>query len=479
MAHSKIEKSNVDIYEYPTINVPNVSQLSLGDLHANFMFLIHFLTSNGVVKISEQNYQKLKDIYLKSELQKSDIKEFNQIIEVLEVGEKPLIRLIGDEICDRGQNDYFIFKILDKLKKIGVKTEILLSNHGIEFLIPYEQGSDFFPQNIGSLLQIRSMNRMRILISKGVIKRKDIETLVADSYLSSLRLISYSLHNEDITLYSHAGIGLETVQALAIKFEDQGVLYKDDTAEDLAQTIDAINQVFQQYIQKKTAHTLAVNIQKPYDFMNDPVSFLIWNRSYDQLRRDKHYKGYQIYFVHGHDSGEQTQDNIFNLDNPSFKDTAISFGSYVVLGSQCNLIAALEETMDERVDLENPFYRMLNKLSTKAKTLKKDGHMDAYTKAIDIYNALNKTYKTLQEGGDYDVYKNTCAKIIAENRPVLDKHRGWSEFLTNLALAICTFGVGVLIKGGYNLTQKRRFFFVHKTKTGKIVDEIQNKLDLL
>ncbi len=508
MGHSTIVKSNVDIYKYPQKEVTHATQLSIGDLHANAMLLMHFLVSNGVVKISEENYAQLKDIYLKAELSEADIQDFNKIIDELEIDEKPIIRFIGDEICDRGQNDYFIFKILDKLTKSEVKTEILLSNHGIEFLIPYENKQDLYAPNIGFYGQSRSMDNMRKLIEKGVITAEQVDAIISESYLPNLKLISYSLHNNDITIYSHAGIGLETIQALAEKFKDDGVVYRDNTAEDLAQTINAINEIFTKHVQDGTAHSLAVNITSPYpDYKKDPVTFLIWNRSYDGLKRDRKYKGYQLYFAHGHDSGELTEGNIINLDNTDFKGAPNNIGSYTVLGSQggpvvdyraavhtvltnvkssesadlslAELDCAKDKSLvkDEYSDMVSPFHSELSKLEAKANLLRSEGHQDAYKKAMEIHTTLDQAYKTLQHDGNRLVFNQVCTDIIAKNRPGLDKHRGWSEFLVNLAIAIPTLGIGLLIKGAINLAQNKSFFFVHKTNTGKIVDEIQKKLD--
>ncbi|MGC1181798.1 Dot/Icm T4SS effector Wip, partial [Legionella sp.] len=331
MTHAKIEKSNINIYQFPPTEVTNATQLTLGDLHANAMFMMHFLVTNGVVKISEEIYRKLTNIYCKSDVTKTDIQQFNQIIDELEISEKPLIRFIGDEICDRGQNDYFIFKILDKLKKSDVKTEIILSNHGIEFLIPYENKRELYAPNIGFMGQSKSMDNMRNLIKKGVITTEEVDALITESYLPNLKLISYSLHKNNITIYSHAGIGLETIQALAKKFKKHSIVYKDKTTKDLAQTIEAINEVFSKHVQAGTAHTLAVDITNPYDFKNDPVTFLIWNRSYGKLKRKQKNKDNPMYFAHGHDSHEPTQNNIFNLDNISFKGASDHVGSYTVL----------------------------------------------------------------------------------------------------------------------------------------------------
>jgi len=83
-----------------------------------------------------------------------------------------------------------------------------------------------------------------------------------------------------------------------------------------------------------------------------------------------------------------------------------------------------------------------------------------------------------QLDGNRQTFNKACTDIIEEKRPILDSHRGWSEFLTNLAIAISTLGIGLLIKGAINVAHNRSFFFVHKTETGKIIDEIQNELEL-
>ncbi|KTD43389.1 Dot/Icm T4SS effector Wip [Legionella quateirensis] len=527
MTHSKIEKPGIDIYTCPQPDITNATEISIGDLHANAMLMMYFLVTNGVVKISDEKYAQLKDIYLKSPLNKSDIEVFNKIIDELEIGEKPLIRLIGDEICDRGQNDYFIFKILDKLTKSGVQTEILLSNHGIEFMIPYEQKKfeELYAPNIGFLGQSRSMDNMRTLVENGVITKDEVDTLVKESYLPNLKLISYTLDGNNITIYSHAGIGLETIRSLAEKFKADGVVYKDDTAEDLARTIEAINSVFDKHVKAGTVHTLTVNISNSYDYQNDPVTFLIWNRGYFNLSREQAHNGYQMFYAHGHDSGDLTKNNIINLDNTLGKGATANLGTYRVLGVQGGPVAQLKAHAEEKIDigaksnkeeqpfevpvkspgldvriepgvpeqsivdqnkskpqrapqdLVSPFHSELSKLEAKAKLLLKDGHKDAYASAMNIHTTFTQAFKQLQKDGDQQTFNTTCTDVLAKERPQLEKHRGWSEFLINLAIAIPTVGIGLLVKGAINLSQNKSFFFVHQTESSKIVDEIQDKLD--
>jgi hypothetical protein len=128
-------------------------------------------------------------------------------------------------------------------------------------------------------------------------------------------------------------------------------------------------------------------------------------------------------------------------------------------------------------DLVSPFHSQLSKLESKAKLLLKDGHKDAYASAMNIHSTFTNAFKQLQKDGDHQTFNKTCTDVLTKERPQLEKHRGWSEFLINLAIAIPTAGIGLLVKGAINLAQNKSFFFVHKTESSKIVDEIQDKLD--
>lgn len=492
MAHVRIEK-NVDIYQYPLVQPTGASEITIGDLHANAILFLFFLHSNGVIDITAADYQKLVDIYQKPKHSKEDIQQFNQIIDGLEIKEKTLVRLIGDEICDRGQNDYFIFKILNKLKKEKVPVEIMLSNHGIEFLIPYEQGQELYAPNIGFAGQSRSLDNLRELIASGVIDKAEVDELVENTYLPSLKLISYSLTGKDITIYSHAGIGLEVIESLAKKFKDDGVVYKDDTVEDLAKTIDAINSAFAKHVKAGTVHTLPVNLTNPYAPEEDPITFLLWNRSYDNLNRNKEHKGYNIYYAHGHDSGEPSHDNIINLDSPLGKGLAANVGTHKALGVTGTTPKLQEEQnlgsddvtpiVKRRThssyagDIANPFLSQLAKLKAKADELHSRGYGVDAKHAMVIHSRLEKAYNVLKQDHNVEKFRSQCTEVISKHRPPLDEHRGWSEFLVNLTLLITTAGLGLLLKGAINLANNRSFLFVHKTQSAEIVDDLQKTIE--
>tara|TARA_Y100000588_G_scaffold393384_1_gene509147 strand:+ start:998 stop:2554 length:1557 start_codon:yes stop_codon:yes gene_type:complete len=514
MTVPKLKKYRADIYECPKSIMKPTGELTIGDLHANVMFLIHFLTSYGVLKISEKDFLELQNLYIKKELTKADIEQFNQIIDAISIDEKPVIRLIGDEICDRGQNDYFIFKMLDKLNQSGVSIEILLSNHGIEFLNPYEKNAPLCAPNIGFNDQSLSMDNLKQLLDKGIVDKKDVDALIKRSYLPHLKLISYSLVNNHITIFSHAGIGLNVIKAVADKFSPFGVIFKDNTAEELAQTIEAINAVFANFVEKGIAHTLVEDIRNE-DYNKDPVNFLIWNREYDDLNRSPKHNGYNIYYAHGHDSGEKRiPDNVFKLDNRDYKFAKNHKGYYNILENKRNHAVTLEidgdglqvttlppekstpdvprqaltdkkEDKNEMVARPNISHlaeitlkSQLATLKFKAQALRKKGHTSAYNSAMSIHNEIMNAYEKLQSDDDVETFKSTSHQAIKEHRPILDKHRGWSEFLINLTLLITTLGVGLVVKGAYNLAHGKSFFFAHQTQSGKIADELDQAIDV-
>ena len=104
------------IYDKPhVINQHNYRQATIGDLHANAMKFIYFLVAEGIFDISDAHYRALSNIYQKDitttsdDVLRADIVTFNDIIDNgLRLKNPTFIRLIGDEVGDRGQNDYFI-----------------------------------------------------------------------------------------------------------------------------------------------------------------------------------------------------------------------------------------------------------------------------------------------------------------------------------------------------------------------------------
>jgi hypothetical protein len=252
---------------------------------------------------------------------------------------KTSVRLIGDELADRGNNDYFTLKILQKLHERGVGLEILLSNHSAEFIKAYEiqqlnSHNKFVSQNLDSRF-ITSMINLQILIDKKLIDKKEVFSIYQTVYKPNLKLISYTLHskNKAIVLYTHAPAGLEAVKLIASELDTD---YKDGKLAELTETIDKINNEFQEkYVQEN-------NIRDLLEIEN-PVYTFIWNREYKILERPEQKSGYKLSFVHGHDSREPSQKNFYNLDTDLGKCRNCNIGKYTVFRITKDQKATAEE----------------------------------------------------------------------------------------------------------------------------------------
>jgi hypothetical protein len=99
--------------------------------------------------------------------------------------------------------------------------------------------------------------------------------------------------------------------------------------------------------------------------------------------------------------------------------------------------------------------------------------------ASDLYSDLDviKVKYFTSPTPNFNSFKAECKTRIGHAHTQLDQHRGWSEFLTNLALGILTAGLGLLLKGAVNVANDRFFFHVHSTNSAKTIDKLKDSLD--
>src|SRR5262245_54716215 len=125
----------VDIYVYPKKDrhhlVCSGCQITLGDLHGNAMKLLYSLVRHGYINAIKDDYNAFCKLYIKAPhtLTLNDINNFNALLDKMAMNPQAqgcLVRLIGDVLADRGSNDYFTLKILEKLCKNNIEVEILL-----------------------------------------------------------------------------------------------------------------------------------------------------------------------------------------------------------------------------------------------------------------------------------------------------------------------------------------------------------------
>lgn len=339
--YCELIKEQVDLYEPPALDKRYQSkpgtEITLGDLHGNALKLLFMLMKHGVIRhVSKRDYNILVDLYTQDNLKKQDLDDFTQLLNSFTWQAGGLIRLLGDELADRGSNDYFTLHIFQQLQQHQIPFEIMLSNHGIEFVEAYEKNTEFFPHTLASQFS-SSMTNLEKLISAEMVKREDIMMIINQAYKPALRALSYTLSEDQqmLIIYTHAGAGLSNIFGLATKL---GISYKEDTAGALASTINDINHHVQAQVQANAVHTLYnyENLKAGYNgdlgiAAESAFEFIIVNRNNTILTRPYLHEGYNLYFVHGHDSTDLTQGNIFDLDNFLGKGPGLNQGEYTAL----------------------------------------------------------------------------------------------------------------------------------------------------
>lgn len=158
MGHKLIRETvNIDICPIADPFIPETATITSGDLHANSIKFLYFLIRHGLVSLLKESYDTLVELYRKPQetLTQDEFHQIPLLIEQMKML-RPLVlvRLIGDETADRGQCDYYVLLILDKLHREHQPVEILASNHGLEFIFATEayqpQMKGFFPRYLSS-----------------------------------------------------------------------------------------------------------------------------------------------------------------------------------------------------------------------------------------------------------------------------------------------------------------------------------------
>lgn len=346
----------VNIGILPTkITKPPRTDLVLGDLHGNPMLMLFPLIKEGAITgISKEDYQKLWAFYealgddklydiappitdAQKEAINGPIRGFLDIIKKADFSNLNYLTLIGDILGDRGNNDFLMLQLLKILKDKGVeidykKSGITFSNHDAWFIsiFPLDPHDPASMAKIDQALdmfkggQDSSLVNLLKSIKAGAISVEEVNELVKEVYLPSLKLFDYGFAEDGRPiLNNHAPIGLGQINA----FIDHYGLPIDHLTEEntkgtagykrIANAFDAINTAFQNqeanydklFSDKRTVKERVNEFEK-----NDPWKALIWNRFDGQnpdgsknwncvegdLIRPSH-----IIFNAGHDSGER------------------------------------------------------------------------------------------------------------------------------------------------------------------------------
>ena len=369
--HEMVE--NVSRYPHPIRSYLPHQEVTMGDLHGSALKMLYFLVKEGLVTMPEEDYRAFAESYrgLKGEagsvapiLTPEQVEKVESLINKIEVKKGgPKIRLIGDETGDRGKNDLINLLLLHKVKQGQIahgendRLEIMVSNHGLEFMNYYERtlarSEDFRLRHLGVSSQAASVVGLVETVKKTPALMTKIQEIVEKTYKPSLRALAYSEDEMGFSLYSHAPVGLEAVEGLAGKFQIGNCTHEEiKTTSDLKGCIDSINKKIEPLIYGSLAESTAsiknFSQGRPmYETTN--IQYVAWNDPYSNknfygkevptntrerftpplMQMPLALSGVPVFYVHGHAGanlpvgdeitpkiGEQTlHDHDINIDN--------------------------------------------------------------------------------------------------------------------------------------------------------------------
>ena len=482
-------RKDVNINIYPgDQSLRGATNATIGDLHGHFIKLMFSLVHEGICAMPPEQYDSLVELYAipVDELATAHIEDFDALIAAVQIKKRNvLFRLIGDEVADRGSNDYFTLKLLDRLVEEQVPVEILISNHGVGLIEAYEYRDSFIYPKLD--IFARSLHNMQRLVDRGLVSRAKIIEMIDKSYKPCLKLLSYALDltRNKITLFSHAPIDIDVIRSLAIMLE---LPFQDENPTELAQTIDAINEKFKDFVYTNSVHSLYNNgalgaAHKNLRNTIDPIAVLTWNRDYLNLNRSNHHKNYNVHYVHGHDSLQKSHGHVINLDNILGKTIEFCRGWYEVFVSNDSLSLKPQTICNSlyhfpsgpsREAKEN-FLLQLNTLALKKMEFIQRREKLAYQVVKKLERKLKDaqySYYRQPDEVNYLLFKEKAELLIADARVELDKHRGWKQLLGNLLCAVLGLGVFYLAAVIYN---NGHLFFA--TDSSKKMDALERSIE--
>jgi hypothetical protein len=310
--HGELICTEENLAEHPkTVQLdPTDEALAIGDLHGNAMKAIYFLICYGVMTLEDPaDYATLWRLYNTSteQLTRNHLNQFKLILDNASIKSPKLLTLIGDELADRGNNDCFTLLVMKKLHDSKVPYQTLLSNHGCLALESFSKQSAIIPIRLGRyqptstgspivVNQQISLDNLWKLVNQQEITIDEMTALYKD-HQSHIRLIGYTKTIDgNLTLYTHAPVGLETVAGIAKQFK---VKYDDSTVDTLIACIDEINAKAVKAIQENTFHSYWDFVTQNRKDEQRSLFNLMWNRVTLDFRLKP--KGqFNVEVVHGH-----------------------------------------------------------------------------------------------------------------------------------------------------------------------------------
>jgi hypothetical protein len=235
-------------------------ELTYGDLQANFYFFLHVLVKHKIISITPEDYARLVDIVgIDEETGKAEplkltaeaVEAFNRIISGIVILHAPaVLRLIGDNLADRGVNDYFTIVLIRYLLNSGVNIEFLLSNHDHVLLRHFLGNAKMLTDSDRHEYEIivkkyRSGRNLLKMIGQALVEHSEIMSFLTEYYLPQLQLMSAALGDDnEIYLFSHAPCGLETLNSLCRMFD----VIPNYTEKGVFLTVEAVNEKYRRFV---------------------------------------------------------------------------------------------------------------------------------------------------------------------------------------------------------------------------------------
>lgn len=368
----------VDIHSYPEmIDIhPQNTWVTMGDLHGNAVKFLNMLVYEAVISISEKNYDSFLVLYDVAEDFSVSLEDYQEIKSILphraaDNANHANLRVLGDDVADRGFSDAMILFIYRALKKLTINYEIILSNHSLEFLkqyaIGFDKNADFlyvddlahFGRSLHGLL--RDINENKEMLSI-------INKIVESAYLPNLKLLSYEINSDNqISLFTHAPANSAKIKILAELFAGYDAKLKIATPKDLGKVIDAINLAFKSML--KSPNDVRAFIEKYGEAGGFLDRFL--NDRYDEASLNRYAESsepfpFDVLNFHGHVGEKELNDELqrsnwryINMDNDLAKGQGEEFNNrdYKVYISQppkfTQKSSLVKSTMFNQVASEN------------------------------------------------------------------------------------------------------------------------------
>ena len=355
--------------------------------------------------------------------------KFHSFLTQIEVKDRELLlRLIGDELADRGNNDYFTLKILEFLKMNGVPITTLLSNHGAEFIRDNEKSGDAI---VAKFTDKPSLYGLKYMLNAGFLQQETLTELIDNTYKPTLKILDYELSDDGIKIFSHAPIVFDYIKFLA---KQMHVVYNDTTPNDLATTIDKINTQFQEkYV---STNTIGELLKTTYDGTDMP------SNHHDQEDRPA------LHMINTRLSDSRHRYNVEStneggdLSDTSLRPTTKNGYSIYLINGHDDSISRLEN----QITLDSFFgkYSDRNPLLAIAKEEKPDAKFDEYLVYTSENRRLTKTYTSQEIEYEFQATQQPARqKSVSAPKPSPERTGAISGLIATLGSATVIAAVGV------------------------------------